>query len=96
MRPSYRKRQQDGLYPIIESLRAVREQRGIPRKVLAHQIGYDVNTLVKWERGTILPSLQALHDWCQGLGVELILDDEPADPMARRRPVTYRPAHHGR
>lgn len=76
----YRKHRSDVL-PIVESLRAIREHRGITRATLAPKIGYNVHTLTKWERGTIIPSLQAIYDWCEVLGVELMIDDEPADPL---------------
>lgn len=67
----YRKREQRRLYPIVVALRAEREARKCPRKVVAYQMGYDATTLAKWEHGTILPSLQALHDWCEVLGLNL-------------------------
>jgi DNA-binding XRE family transcriptional regulator len=77
----YRKRQRRRIYPIVESLRVIRAQRGISRKLLAHKIGCGYFTLVKWENGMCLPSLQALYDWSRALGAELIIDDEPADPL---------------
>ncbi len=66
---AYRKREQKRLYPIVVTLRAVREERNCPRKVVAYKMGYDEKTLAKWEHGTILPSLQALYDWCEVLEV---------------------------
>jgi transcriptional regulator with XRE-family HTH domain len=66
----YRKHEQKRLYPIVVALRAEREAKKHPRKVIAYKMGYDEKTLAKWEWGTILPSLQALHDWCEVLGVE--------------------------
>lgn len=57
--------------PIVIRLREIRERRRIPRKILEHAMGYHCMTLGRWERGETLPSCQALHDWCQYLGVRL-------------------------
>ena len=58
-------------YPVVARLREIRERHGIPRKVVEHEMGYHRMTLGRWERGETLPSCQALHDWCQYLGVRL-------------------------
>jgi transcriptional regulator with XRE-family HTH domain len=66
----YRKRSLNRKYPIIVALRDVRLAKKLPRKVIAYKMGYDEKTLAKWEWGTNLPSLQALHDWCEVLGMK--------------------------
>jgi transcriptional regulator with XRE-family HTH domain len=65
-------------YPIVLQLRQVRESRGIPRKVIEYKIGYHKMTIGRWERGDTQPSLQALHDWCQVLGVEIGINEPEA------------------
>ena len=59
---------------MIETLRALRDERGLTRAALAPKIGCGLTTLVKWEHGTCVPSLQALHDWCKALNLDLIVD----------------------
>lgn len=67
------KRYSKNQYPILLQLRKIREEKGIPRKVIEHKIGYHKMTLGRWERGETMPSLQAIYDWCQVLNVQLLI-----------------------
>lgn len=58
----------------MATLKAVRSERGIPRKQLADTIGCGYYTLVKWENGHCVPSLQSLYDWCEALNLDLLVD----------------------
>lgn len=69
--PVYRKRVPKHVFPVIAELQAKRRERGIGRVPLAVDLGYSPTSLGRWERGEFYPSLQALHDWCEGLGVAL-------------------------
>lgn len=69
MQKKYSKRQ----YPILAALRAIRNKQRLRLDVLAEMIGYHWVTVSRWERGEKQPSLQALHDWCEALGVTLAL-----------------------
>jgi transcriptional regulator with XRE-family HTH domain len=70
----YYRRRQGGCFPIVETLKAVRSERGIPRKVLAAKVGCGHYTLIKWENGHCVPSLQALYDWCEALDLDLLVE----------------------
>ena len=56
---------------IVEDLREVRRRQRLRRDVLAEIMGYHWQTVGRWERGESTPSCQALHDWCEALGLKL-------------------------
>jgi transcriptional regulator with XRE-family HTH domain len=56
-------------------LRASRTEQRLRLDVFAEMIGYHWTTVSRWERGECFPSLRALHDWCEALGVQLTLTD---------------------
>lgn len=66
-------------YPICTELRALRRAQRLRLDVLAEMLGYHVMSVGRWERGESYPSIQALHDWCQALGVKLTLTVEKPD-----------------
>ena len=59
--------------PVIAELRQERERQRLKREVLAETLGYHRMTVGRWERGETMPSFQALHDWCEALGVTLTI-----------------------
>ena len=63
-----------GCFPIVTTLKAVRAERGIARKQLADKIGCGYYTLVKWENGHCVPSLQSVYDWCEALDLDLLVE----------------------
>jgi transcriptional regulator with XRE-family HTH domain len=69
------KRYQKRLYPVVRDLHMVRVSRRIKREVIAERLGYHKMTVGRWERGENQPSLQALHDWAEVLGVEIAIND---------------------
>jgi transcriptional regulator with XRE-family HTH domain len=58
-------------YQVIRSLRDIRRKQKITQKQLAEATGYGRRTLISWEAFTRTPSLRALEDWCEALGVQL-------------------------
>ena len=64
------------LDPIIYELRRLRYERGIKLRDLSTRAGYSKKTLVQWEGGHYSPRHTALRDWCDALGVELILREK--------------------
>jgi len=63
-----------GCFPIVATLKAVRAERGIARKYLARPNRLRFYTLVKWENGHCVPSLQSLYDWCEALQLDLFVE----------------------
>ncbi len=63
--------------PIVAALMRRRCERGWARDTLAARLGYCVNSIADWEKGTTQPSLAALRAWCTALNVCLCL--EPID-----------------
>jgi transcriptional regulator with XRE-family HTH domain len=70
----YYRKQSRGCFPIVATLKAVRSERGIARKALADKVGCGYYTLVKWENGHTIPSLQSLYDWCAALNLDLLVE----------------------
>ena len=70
---TYRRRNRAAhhVYPVIAQLKAERLAQGKAIVDLALELGYSPTSLARWERGEFIPSVQALHDWAEGLGVEL-------------------------
>lgn len=60
-------------HPVVRTLRAARKAQRLRIDVLGEMLGYHWATVSRWERGIASPSLQALQDWCQALGVELTI-----------------------
>lgn len=60
-------------HPIVSLLRAARRDQRLRIDVLGEMLGYHWATISRWERGLVSPSLQALQDWCQALGLELTI-----------------------
>lgn len=58
-------------HPVIRSLWDIRRERRITQKELAESTGYGRRTIISWEAFTRMPSLRALEDWCEALGVQL-------------------------
>lgn len=59
------------VYPVVAQLAAARGAEKISQRALSYKMGYDCVTVGRWERGETLPSLQAVYDWCEALGVEM-------------------------
>lgn len=68
MKPKKFQRRQ---FLLLRRLRQIRIAKKIPQKVLCHNMGYHKMTLGRWERGETMPSFQALHDWCEALGLRI-------------------------
>lgn len=60
-----------GRFPLLADLRSERIRRGIGLIDVAENIGYHRVTISRWERGIDYPSIAALADWCEALGVNL-------------------------
>lgn len=59
--------------PFIGALFDERVRQGLTRRQLCEKMGYHPVMLARWERGEQRPSLLKLVDWCDALGVELIV-----------------------
>jgi transcriptional regulator with XRE-family HTH domain len=60
-------------FPIMAQLREERRKRGLQLVDLAQEVGYHRVTIGRWERGIDYPSIAALDDMCQFLGLELVV-----------------------
>jgi transcriptional regulator with XRE-family HTH domain len=73
-------------HPIAEQLRVIR----IAKRKSMEQIGRKLkclpDTLGRWERGEMLPTLENLSDWCATLGYELSLRQSAKDVLAENIP----------
>jgi transcriptional regulator with XRE-family HTH domain len=65
-------------FPLLEQLRRERQRRGLHLADLAVQTGYHRTTIGRWERGEDYPSIAALDDICQSIGLELVISLQPA------------------
>lgn len=57
-------------YPIVATLRRERVRRRISQRTLSNSMGYARETLAFWEAHSRLPSIPALEDWCEALGMK--------------------------
>lgn len=64
--------------PLIRGLRAERVGQHITLADLAKRTGYGREQMNQWELGKYLPSVRALQNWCDALGLELTLRKKPA------------------
>ena len=55
--------------------RTRRLARGLSLERMCGQLGYNVSTVSRWERGENYPNLTQLMDWMQVLGLELTWRD---------------------
>lgn len=63
------------LHPLIFEIRKRRIEIGISQTLLAEKMGYDVDTIRRWEQGLNYPSYRALIDWSDCLGVTMTIKD---------------------
>jgi transcriptional regulator with XRE-family HTH domain len=59
---------------IMRDLRARRRDRGIRLIDLQEAVGYHRTAIGNWERGKYSPTLVALDDLCQAIGVNLKIE----------------------
>lgn len=63
---------------LMRELRAERQRRGIRLIDLQEAVGYHRTAIGNWERGKYSPTLVALDDLCQAMGLRLIVSwDDP-------------------
>lgn len=80
-----RKRQANfgGAHPLMQRLRAIRKHRRVSLTRASQTSGYNRATISAWEGGYMSPTLQALTDYAQTLGMQLSLvpaeTKEPAE-----------------
>ena len=60
-------------HPILTQLYLERVRQKVSRHDLSTKLGYDYSTLSGWERGERTPTFNALIDWCDALGVRLVI-----------------------
>lgn len=63
------------LSPVVAALRVARRARGLKQSELAAKLGYSLSTIENWERGAQAPSMAALTDWVEGLGMRLKVEE---------------------
>lgn len=68
---SSRPRVQPDVHPTIAALHAKRKDLRMTRPQLADIVGYSKSSLENWEMGRRFPTVQALLDWAQALGMSL-------------------------
>lgn len=68
--------------PIAEELVKARIARGLSRHRLAALLGYEDNTVMRWELGRASPTLVMVQNWADGLGYELLLVKKGTQPSA--------------
>lgn len=61
-------------FDLVRKLRLERQRQEITLYDVGAAIGYHYTTIGRWERGQDYPSIAALADWCQALGLRLSLD----------------------
>jgi len=54
---------------IIATMVSARQRRGLTQTQLAERTGYHVNSIRRWEVGSVGVPLHAWIDWCHALGV---------------------------
>jgi ribosome-binding protein aMBF1 (putative translation factor) len=62
-----------GTPALFRELREERVRRGLPQKVMAHELGVCENYLGKLELGINNPSFERVEKWVKALGYELVL-----------------------
>jgi transcriptional regulator with XRE-family HTH domain len=60
-------------HPLIDQLARARQQSRQSRPRLAARIGCGTKSLWNWEAGRNSPSLDALTDWANALGLDIAL-----------------------
>jgi DNA-binding XRE family transcriptional regulator len=61
------------VHPVVRRLRGMREARGWTADHTARLLGYDTNTLWRWEHGETVPRVDQLADYAQAFGLDLAL-----------------------
>lgn len=64
------------LHPAVRALRRRRYELGLQAKEVAARTGYSLSVVRQWECGQTTPSLPALTDWAQALGMKIEVRDE--------------------
>lgn len=67
----FNKVQKQQLLALGERLKAIRNEKGMTLKDLAHEIGKDPQSIHRLEVGGVNPSYLYLCEVCVGLGIEL-------------------------
>lgn len=62
---------------IMRELRDQRRRRGIRLSDLQESVGYHRTAIGNWERGKYSPTLVALADLCEALGLRLDIEIRP-------------------
>lgn len=70
-----RPRAEPDVHPAIATLRARRRTLGLSRPQLGKITGYATDTIECWERGKTAPRMDALVNWAQALGVEIVAQE---------------------
>ena len=65
---------------IMHELREHRRRRGIRLIDLQEAVGYHRTAIGNWERGKYSPTLVALNDLCQAIGLKLTVQVDEAPP----------------
>jgi transcriptional regulator with XRE-family HTH domain len=71
-------------FPFVQVLRRERLQLGLTLYDVAADIGYHYTTIGRWERGQDYPSIAALADWCEALGLGISIGLTGAGARAER------------
>ena len=69
----------------MESVKRIRNERGLSQRELAKRAGLNTVTLVRLEKGVGSPQVDTLEKLAEALGVPIVafFDEEPADPKAQ-------------
>jgi transcriptional regulator with XRE-family HTH domain len=71
---------------IMRELRDQRRRRGIRLSDLQQAVGYHRTAIGNWERGKYSPTLVALDDLCQAIGLRLTVHIDEQEARAALEP----------